>query len=317
MLNLIRKYKSLSYEQKTVMKTLIGLYFSALLASGKLVIGLFTDYNLCSIAVYTFAILLSKLECLLGIKSQKRTFKRRNLLIAVFLFAASVVYIGFMCRLFFIERNKKEYSLGYIALLAFISFAELGFSINGLIRTKNRGHLYRDIKIINFCIALIAILTTQTTILDYCMTENADIFNAYSGIAIGGFIALCALYILFAPKISVTDREHNVFTLREENKNKLVDMQSATVEIPLCKSGIYGSYVYRAQIAGGRIDGNIERSNYLWQRMNIVLKILCCILSEILLFAWLTGRFVFFLRSVNIPNKLERKMNANGFVKAE
>ncbi len=49
MRNIIRKYRELSFEQKTVYKTIIGLCFSAALACGKLVIGLFTDYNLISI----------------------------------------------------------------------------------------------------------------------------------------------------------------------------------------------------------------------------------------------------------------------------
>ena len=107
MRKLIRTYKEMSFEEKTIVKTVIGLCFSTVLACGKLVIGLFTDYNMISIAVYTFGILFAKLECVLGIKPNKRTFKQRNILIAVFLFIASVFYIGFMVRMFFIERKLK------------------------------------------------------------------------------------------------------------------------------------------------------------------------------------------------------------------
>lgn len=84
MKKLIRKYKELSFEQKTIYKTVIGLCFSAVLVCGKLVIGLFTDYNLISIAVYTFGILLAKLECVLGVKTNRLTFKQRNILTAFF-----------------------------------------------------------------------------------------------------------------------------------------------------------------------------------------------------------------------------------------
>ena len=114
MRNLLRKYKELSFEQKTLYKTIIGLCFSTVLACGKLVIGLFTDYNMISIAVYTFGILFAKLECVLGIKPNKRTFKQRNILIAVFLFIASVFYIGFMVRMFFIERKLKDNGMIYV-----------------------------------------------------------------------------------------------------------------------------------------------------------------------------------------------------------
>lgn len=179
MRKLIRKYRESSFEQKTLYKTIIGLCFSTVLACGKLVIGLFTDYNLISIAVYTFGILIAKSECVLGIKTNKRTFQQRNILIAVFLFFASVFYIGFMVQMFFIDRKLKDNGMIYVLLLAFISFVELGFAIAGLIRTKNKGHYYRNIKIINFCVALIAILTTQMSILNMqSETNTVNIANA-------------------------------------------------------------------------------------------------------------------------------------------
>lgn len=316
MRNPIREYRALTFEQKIVLKTVLGLCFSAVLASGKLVIGLFTDYNLCSIAIYTFGILLAKAQCVLGIKSKRLTFKQRNTLVAVFLFLSSLIYIGFMCRMFFIERRLKSNGMSYVLLLAFISFLEFGFAIAGLLRIKNRGHLYRNIKIINLCVALIAILTTQMSILNMTSKSDVvDISNAYSGIGVGIFIALCAVYILLAPITSVIGRERNVFVLKDDSKNKLIDMQREQVEITLCRSRVYGSYIYRATVQNNVVSGDIERGSSLWKRMHILLKILCCILSEILLFVWLAGRFVFFLRSVNLPRRLERKMTANGFLK--
>ncbi len=318
MRNLIRKYRELSFEQKTIYKTIIGLCFSVVLASGKLVIGLFTDYNMISIAVYTFGILLAKLECVLGVKTTKRTFKQRNILIAFFLFVSSVFYIGFMCRMFFIKRKIKNDSMVYVLLLAFISFLELGFAIAGLIRTKNKGHYYRNIKIINFCISLIAILTTQMAILNMMnKTGIVDMANAYSGIGVGIFIALCAVFILFAPKTSVIDREHNVFVIENREKNNLIDLQSDAIKIRLSWSSIHGSYIYRAARYGAVIDGYIEREPSLWKRMHVFWKVICCILSEILIFVWLISRLLYFFRSINLPKRLENKMKNNGFAKVE
>ena len=312
--NLIRKYRELSFEQKTIWKTIIGLCFSATLACGKLIIGLFTDYNLISIAVYTFGILLAKFECVLGVKTNKMTFKQRNIFTAVFLLLSSVFYIGFMSRMFFIERRIKNNGLTYVVLLAFISFWELGFAIAGLIRTKNKGHYYRNIKIVNFCVALIAILTTQMSILNMeSETGIVNIANAYSGIGVGIFIALCAVYILIAPKTSIIDREHNKFVLKEVDKNHLLDMQSKAVEILLCRSAVYGDYIYKAEIENNTVEGDIVRGKSLWKRMHILCKILCCILSEILLFVWLIGRALLFLRSINLPHRLQKKMQKNGF----
>ena len=313
---LIRRYKELSFEQKIIFHTVIGLCFSTFLACGKLITGFFTDYNLCSIAIYTFVLLFSKFECLLGIKSAKRSFKWRNRIVAGLLFLSSVLYVGFMCRMFFIERRLKTGALSGVLALAFISFAELGSSIAGLLSIKNKDYLYQNIKIINFCIALIAILTTQMSILNmHSETGLVHIANAYTGIGIGCFIALCSIYILIAPKIGVTGKEHNIFLLQSEEKNGLVDMGKDTVEISLCRSFIYGSYVYRVKIEGRQIDGNIERDKSLWKRMPLWSKIICYVLSEILIFVWLIGRLIFFLRSINLPKRLEYKMNKNGFAK--
>lgn len=313
---LLRKYRESSFEQKTIWKTMAGLCFSAALACGKLMIGLFTDYNLISIAVYTFGILLAKLECVLGIKSDKVSFERRNLRTAVFLFLSSVIYIGFMSRMFFLERRIKNNGLTYVVLLAFLSFCELGFAIAGLIRTKDKGHLYRNLKIINFCVALIAILTTQMSILNLqSQTGVVGIENAYTGIGVGIFIALCAGYILIAPKTSVVDRAHHKFVLIDAEKNNLVDMRSERAEFCLCKSFVYGDFLFRAEIGRDTVEGDIVRGRSLWKRMHVLLRILCCILSEILLFAWLIGRAVLFLRSACLPQRLEKAMRRNGFEK--
>lgn len=215
-------------------------------------------------------------------------------------------------------KTKDQTKTMDVCLLAFISFSEFGFAIAGILRIKNKGLLFRNIKIISLCIALIAILTTQTTILDYnsaAKTVNTDIFNAYTGIGISGIIALCSVYILIAPKISVTGKEHNVFILQTERKNGLINMNNDTTEVSLCRSFIYGSYIYRAKIEGKQIDGNIERGKTLWKRLPLWLKILCCVLSEILIIVWLIGRLIFFLRSINVPKCLEDKMIKNGFIK--
>ncbi len=315
MKNFFRKYKQIPFEKKIVINTIIGLCLSTVLALGKFVLGLFSDYTLCGIAVYTFAMVLAKTECVLGVKSKKRTFKTRNLLIALFLFFSSLLYIGFSCRTFFYERKIKEYGFFYTVTVAFISFVEFGFALAGILRLGEREHFFRDIKIINFCIAIIAILTTQITILDFQQAVGADIYNAYTGIGVGVFIGICAVYIYFAPRISVIDRGHNVFSLEDMNKNEIVDMNAPTVRIMVSKSKVYGSYVYSAQVRGNIVEGDIVRGSSVWKNMNIFLKILCCILSEILIFVWLAGRLTFFLRSINIPRRLERKMEKNGFTK--
>lgn len=235
--------------------------------------------------------------------------------VALSLLTSSIVYIAFMARLFFVQRTPSTYTLNYVVLLAFIAFAELGFAVAGMIRTKRKGLYYRNIKIANMGMALIAILTTQMSLLDFTGTKNTDIYNAFSGIAVGLFIALSALYVFFAPKISLVGRESNVF-VGDGTQTVATDGQG-NVKILLVSSRVYGSYVYVAKLDGKTLSGEIRQEASLWKKMHVALKILCCVLSEILIFVWLAGYLVFFLRCINLPAQLERKMKTLNFSKPD
>ena len=143
MSNLFRKYTELSFEQKMIVKTILSLCCSAILSSGKLVIGLFIDYILCIIAVYTFVILLAKLVCIIGLIKRKRDFKRYNLIAAIFLFLSGIFYNGYMCKFILSGHTVKEYSIVYVYLFALISFSEFGFAIAGILQVKDKGLLDR------------------------------------------------------------------------------------------------------------------------------------------------------------------------------
>lgn len=310
MRNLFAEYRGLTFEKKTVVNTIISLCFSFALAAGKFVVGLFADPALCIIALYTSALLVAKVQCLLGVKAGA-AFKKRNVLVAVFMMISSVTYIFFMCATLFAQRTVRAHGLTYVVLLAFISFCELGFAVAGIFRTKSRGHFYRSIKIISFCTALIAILTTQTAILGFTDAGDAAPYNALTGGCVGVFIAACAVFILVAPKLSVAGREHNAYVLKNPSENKSV--KEGAFQLLLCKSAVYGSYIYRAVFADGRLEGDIVRTPSLWKRMNIYCKILCCVLSEILVFAWLLGRAALFIRSANLPARLNKLLAEEGF----
>lgn len=313
MKNVIRRYRDLSTEQKIIVKTIFGLCFSVVLTSGKLLIGLFTDPALTVVSIYTFALLLAKIECVRGARAKRGSFRVRNALIALFLFVSSAVYIGFTIGSLYGGRERERYELEHVLLLAFIAFAELGFSIAGILRTRDKGYFYRNIKLINFCISIIALFTTQITILDYTETPHLDLLNAWTGVGIGIFIAACAVYILVAPKIGLYGREHHRFRLTEREKNRAIDMTGSRIEVPLAESRVYGSCRFSARVCGDEVEGDIGFGESLWERMPLFFKILCCILSEILIFPWLFGRGIYFLRTANLPRRLEKKMRENGF----
>ncbi|MCM1404475.1 MAG: hypothetical protein NC133_03185 [Prevotella sp.] len=298
--------------------TNIGLVLSTISASGKFMFGMLFDRNLCVIAIYTLVLLLAKFECVLGLKSSKRTLPRQNRLIATLLCCASLVYIGCMVKMLLSPASTKTYDLFATCMIAFIAFVEFGCALAGIISKKYQGYyLYRNLKIINFIMALMAILTTQMVILDFTLTQNVTAYNASTGIGIGVVTVFCAIYILVAPRIGVVGHEHQAFYLCVPTQNHLVDTHATTLNLTLCRSWLHGNYVYRAHVHGDTVRGNIVRTPTLWQRIPIVGKIVCCILSEILIFVWLLGRLLFFFRTATVPKRLAKLMSRNGFTALE
>lgn len=310
MIHFIRKYRAMPFEDRLVLRASLGLCFSAALTAGKFVIGILTDINLCIIAVYTCAILLAKLQCVRG---AKRPTRKGTALTAASLFFASVVYSAFMGSFAFVGRAHGDYGIIHAIFLACIAFFELGFAISGIFRTVDRGYAYLNIKIIDFCIALIALLTAQVAILNITSVRNTDVYNSFAGMGVGIVIAFCALYILIAPKVGLFGKEQQNFLLRDATKNGLIDMKKTAVSLMLCRSFVYGSYVYEAAVSGPFVEGRIVRTESLWKRMDLFWKIVCCILSEILVFVWLFGSALLFFRSMNLPKRLQKRMAENGF----
>lgn len=314
MKKLLQKYKEMTFEERTVFFTGVTLCVSAAATVGKFVLGLFTDYILCVAALFNALLLFAKLECLLGIKNDKVSFEKRNLTISVLLFIAGLVYVVYMGGRLFRSVDGERYTGVQSILTAFVGFVEMGLAILGLIQTKRKGHLYRDIKIINFASAMTAIMTAQIALLS-AYSQYSDAPNAYMGIGVGVITALLAVYVYFAPQISIIDREYNAFRLLDEEKNGLVDMSADETVIPLCESKIYGDYIYRAKVNGENVSGKIEKGEGFFNALPIFWKIILIILSEILIFVWLIGYVVFFCKTVNLPKQLEEKMIENGFEK--
>lgn len=314
MKELLKKYISLSFEQRLITNTVIGLCFSAALALGKFILGLVTDYTLCAVAAYTLALLLAKAECVIAYRSDGKLGYKKTALIAALALISGVIYTAYMGSALFVERTKSPMTLTKVTLLAFISFVEFGFAVAGILRTNGRDNFCRFIKIINLCVALMSILTTQINLLNFTHTEVASAQNAYSGMGVGVFTMLCALYILLYPKLGIYGKEHGVFTQLEGDFPAL-PAPDDSVNICLVRSALYGSYIFKAAVGDKTLEGDIIRQKSLLVRMHIALKILCIILSEILIFVWLTGRIIFMLRCICLPQRLDKRLADYGYVR--
>ncbi|MBQ8405021.1 MAG: hypothetical protein IJX09_00065 [Clostridia bacterium] len=315
MRNWIREYRKHTYEEKLMIRTPFMIAGSTLLALGKMTIGLFSDYIMCAVGGFGLLLVAAKLQCVFGVRSKRRSFTWRNTVISVCLFTAGLVYMLYMLYELIAKPPAKEYSPVIAVLVAAIAFTEMGFAVYGLVRTKRKGHFYRDVKIISFISAMTAILTAQIALLSTFSENMQHYYNAFTGLAVGGVTVLLSIYVYFAPTLSIIDREHNIFVLIDAEKNRLITMDEQETELVLHESNIYGNYVYRAKIDGKRVDGHIVKGQGFFKDLHLAWKIILLIFSEILIFVWLGGYVVYYCKTANLPDKLKEKMQQNGFEK--
>lgn len=312
MKKIIEKIRSVPYEKRIIAVSTVTTGINSVVALGKIAVGIFSDIVMCAVGVFNVFLIIAKISCIVG-ERKRRPFGKRNTFTAVFLFCAGLLYTGYMAASLFFGMPKREYMFWTPIMMAAIAFTEMGVAVYGLIKTKRRGHYYRNIKIISFVSALTAIMTAQIALLSFNSDGDNGFANGYAGIGLGIITMLLAVYVYFAPQISTIDREHNIFRLAEPQKNRLVDMNAQNTEITLRKSKIHGDCIFAAVSDGRILDGHIKKTSGFWKGLPLIEKILFIILSEILIFVWAISYAIYFFRTLDMPGKLGKTMKQNGF----
>lgn len=313
MKRLITKYKQLSFEDKTIFTTQISILINATLAIGKIFLSIFRGVFFFIAGVVNIFIMIAKLECFLGVKQpEKKSFNYRNTMIGLFLMFAGMQYSLYMGRMIFADIEIMQYSITLGCCVAFVSFVEMGLAIRGCFLSFGKGHYYRNIKLINLCSALTALVLTEVALMSFASETDFKKESGIFGFIVGGIMILIAIFIFAAPKVSIVDREHNVYEkMNDEPDNDL----NTTIHLPLTHSKLYGNYDYIATKNGNRIDGYIKKGKSPIRNFPILLKIFLIILSEILIFPYAIGAFIFYLKNCNIIKRLDQKMEEEGYKK--
>ena len=124
-------------------------------------------------------------------------------------------------------------------------------------------------------------------------------------------IILISIYIFVSPRISIVDKEHNVYKL----KDGVEPIKDEEIRIKLTNSKFYRDYVYVGEIDGDIIDGHIVQEKSPIFSWNIYILILVFTLSEILIFPYAVGALVFHFKCRYIVNELDKKMLDKGYEK--
>jgi len=305
MVNLINKYRSMSFEEKTIFTSKFSIIFNAFMALCKFIMAFFTSMFFIAAAIVNILVAGSKMQCYLGEKyPEKKSFDYRNKMIGFLLLCAGLEYTIYMARLIFTNTEVMQYSMFLGIMVATVSFIEMGIAIKGCFNSFGKGHYYRNIKLISFCSALTAIVLTEIALTSFASEVDTRVLNGLFGMSVGVIIILIAIYIFIAPQISIVDREHNVYKIKKGCK----ELNENKIEIPLTFSKFYGNYIYKGQVAKGIVDGHIVKGKSPILKWNIYWKITIIVLSEILIFPYAFGALIFHFKNASLIKKLDNHM---------
>lgn len=310
----INKYRSLSFEQRAIFNAKFSIIFNFILALGKVILSLFYGIFFLVAGIVNIFIMLSKLECFLGIKNpNKMSFKYRNILISIFLIIAGLQYAIYSTRMLISDIEMMDYNMYLGIIIALVSFIEITFAIKGLFNLYSKGHYYRNLKIINLCSAMTAIVLTEVALMSAASETDSSLTDSIFGLCVGILIVLLGIFIIIAPKFSITDRIHSVF--KAKNTEEIIEDE--VIEIKLTNSKFYSNYVYIGNKENDLINGKITKGKNPILKWNIFILIIVFTLSEILIFPYGVGALIRYFKNGKMINNLDNKMNELGYVKIE
>lgn len=192
-----KKLKSTTLAQRTVFFARITSFFNFVWFAFRLITGIcFNSIFLIVSAGFSFCNGSVRRMCYKSINryddSLKTLQKFRNG--GLILTAASLCYIGYSTFMIFVPTNFQYGMIISIAIATF-SFTNLVLAIIGIVKTKGKNILLREIKVTNLAAALTNIVLTQIAILSFTFAEDASLYNGLMGIGVGFIILIMGVVL--------------------------------------------------------------------------------------------------------------------------
>ncbi len=224
---------------------------------------------------------------------------------------AGLEYAIYMGRMIFTDVSIMDYDMILGISIACVSFVELVIAIKGCFKSYGKGHYYQNIKLTSLCSALTAIVLTEVALTSFASENDLRVVNGVVGMIVGIIMMLISGYIFIAPRISIVDREHNVYKLKANSEH----IKDEEIMIKLTNSKFYRNYVYVGKVDGEIINGYITQEKSPIWGWNVYWLVLVVLLSEILIFPYAIGALVFNFKCRNIICELDEKMLNIDYVK--
>lgn len=313
-MSLLKKiFNKFNYEKRTEYLALYSSILNGLIAIAKIILAyVFKDSGGGFFAVsglVNIFMLLAKAECFKGMRfNDPNDFKRRNFVVSLFLFISGIIYILYMGRLFFYDTMHIDYPFWLNIVIACVAFVEIILSVRGLFTVRGRGHFYRNIKVINLAGALLAMALTQIVLLSATHDGVANnVVDGITGVSVGGFILILAIFIWISPKISILDK-----SIREYKKlDGALELTSTTL---IHNNKIYGRYVFViTERTENTITGKIVREKSDLNNLKWYYKIPLYIFSIVLIIPFILGATIHYFLGARLPKKTDEVLRKKGY----
>lgn len=312
-MGLFNKFRSLSFEKKTLFMTEMSMGLQVLFALGKFILAFYKGALFFVAGIVTVFAILAKLETCLGIVyPTRRSLEFRNNTTSLFVCLMGILYSVYMSRLLYTDLEIRSYGTFVGVAIIGISIFEFIFAIYGCFRAYGKGHYFRNAKLIDLCLAITALVLTEIAITSFFETDITRILDGIFGVVGGVLIVIIGIYMYCAPKLTIEEHKYNIYIVPFNNLK-----QYDRVKVQLSESKIYGNYVYEGLVIGDQIEGVIKKERSPIASYSFFLRFILTIVIILLIVPYALGSLFFHLQGPKIVRKLDSYMVNKGYIKVE
>lgn len=185
--------------------TTIAVPFNAMLAIGKIVLGVFSlSFILIINAFFNMGMAVAKY---LAVKTHRTSVtemdqRKSYRSIGWMILFSSIMFIVF-CSVLTISNTVIKYDPHIAVIIATVTFTELVLSIHGIIHArKDKKLIMEAVKLTNFASALISLALTQAALLSFAYDGNAVGYNMISGLLFGTISGFIGIYMILKRRLA-------------------------------------------------------------------------------------------------------------------
>lgn len=312
-MNIGKKFYNLPYERRAFLVLRFTLILNSILIISKLILSYFLGIFLFISAIFNLLVIVSKILAYSGVgHGSDAFFKMRNFFIGFFLSLGGAQYIVYGIVKLMLGKENVNYGMQLSILIACVSFLELSLAIRGIAIAKNKGSYLLSSKIIGLSQSLTAIALTEAALTATSEQSSLIMTNGMFDAIIGILIVLFGLFIIFSPIIHPQELSCQYFlnTKKENTDNDKFKVQ-------ITSSKFFPNYYCEFEEKNNLVIGKVVKGEYPFKKWNILVKITCIVLSEILIFPYCIGLLIHWMLYRNYIKRLSNLMSKKSYEKLD